>query len=63
MTEIFIDDKLESLKKYTTLSIERQNVVLFNKTSDSLEEFVEKILKGNAHVVENINDKLEEFGN
>jgi len=63
VTEIFIDDKLESLKKYTTLSIERQNVVLFNKTSDSLEEFVEKILKGNAHVVENINDKLEEFGN
>lgn len=43
------------------MTLERKNVILFNKTADSLKDFVDKFLKGQAHVVENIKEKVKEF--
>ena len=38
--EDFINKKLASLKKFMKLEIPKENIILFDKTSDSLEEFV-----------------------
>jgi GTPase involved in cell partitioning and DNA repair len=44
--EEFIKKKLASLKKFVDLDIPFENVVLFDKTKECLEEFVEKMVPG-----------------
>jgi vacuolar-type H+-ATPase subunit I/STV1 len=61
INEAFIKDKLESIKKYTKLIIPFENVVLFEKTSESLTDFIENMVKGKINVAENIDDLVEEF--
>lgn len=57
----FVNKKIKALKTYAKLSIPEENVVKFNKTKQSLEHFVENFIKGEAHIIENIEEGLEEF--
>jgi len=50
----FIRNKLKALEKYTKLVIPNKNVVLFNKTSSSLEEFVNNMVEGNMNIASDI---------
>jgi hypothetical protein len=36
-------------------------VILFDNTADSLQEFVDSFVEGEAHIVENIEERVEEF--
>jgi len=46
--------KLANIKKYTKVEIQRENVILFGNKIDSLKEFVNKFVKGKAHIKEQI---------
>ena len=46
----FIEEKIQSFKKYINLEIPEKNVILFDKTKESLEEFVENQIKGNIKI-------------
>ena len=57
----FIDKKLAALKKYTKLEIPKGNVIKFDKTMESLEAFVEEFVRGDAHIADEIEERIEEF--
>jgi hypothetical protein len=59
--EVFIKSKLASFKKYGKIDIPFENVVLFDKTIESLEEFVGEIERGNVKIAEDIEDLVENF--
>lgn len=61
LTTEFVNKKLKALKTYAKLSIPKENVVKFNKTKESLEGFVENFIRGEAHIIDNIEEGLEEF--
>ena len=44
----FITNKIRSLKKYTDVDIPEENVVLFEKSKESLVEFTNKFVKSDA---------------
>ena len=52
---------MDNIKKYTKVEIQRENVVLFNNKVDSLKDFVEKFVKGQAHLKEDIREEIKEF--
>lgn len=55
----YIKDKLASFKKYTKLNIPIDNVVLFDKTSLSLEEFIDNMVEGNMNIAHDIEELAE----
>lgn len=61
LDEKYIKDKLKSIKKYTKLEIPFENVILFDKTMDSLEDFVENMVEGEINVAEDIEDLVDTF--
>ena len=61
--EKFIKSKIESYKKYGQIDILEENVILFDNTKESLEEFVDNIVPGDMHIVEDIDEALEEYEN
>ena len=59
--ETFIKSKLASFKKYGKIDIPFENVVLFDKSIDSLKEFVGEIERGKVKIAEDIEDLIEDF--
>lgn len=44
------------MKKYVKLDIPKENVVLFDKTKESLEEFVNNFVHGEAYITEDLEE-------
>lgn len=57
----FIAKKIKALKKYTKLEIPLENVILFDKTKESLKDFVSKMVRGTITVAEDIEERVVEF--
>jgi GTP-binding protein EngB required for normal cell division len=60
-SDSFIADKLAAFKKYGPLDIPAENVVLFDKTPQSLLPFLERLPKGNMKFVQDIDRKASEL--
>ena len=61
-TDEFIKEKLASLKTYCELDVPAANAVLFDKTKESLEEFVSKFVKGKTHVKNDVKEEVKGYG-
>ena len=57
----YIRNKLRSIKTYTNLDIPIDNVVLFNKTSNSLEEFIANMVEGDMNIAPSIKELAVEY--
>ena len=60
-TKEFIDEKLASYKKYGKLEIPEENIILFDRTQESLQDFVASMVPGEIKIVDNIDEALVEF--
>lgn len=59
--EKFMKEKRQSLKKFGDLEVPEENVIKFEKSKESLEEFVAKFVKGNIKIVDNTKAALQSF--
>ena len=59
--ETFIKAKIASYKKYGQIEIPEKNVITFDNTKESLEDFVANIVPGDMHIVDDIDEALEEY--
>ena len=57
----FIKEKIASLKRYGDLEIPEDNIILFDKTQKSLEEFVANMVPGNIRISKKIDEALDNF--
>jgi len=55
----FIARKVKSFEEYGEIIIPQENVVLFDFSMESLEEFVENIVPGNINLKESADEILE----
>ena len=59
--EKFIKEKVESLKKFGGIEVYQDNVIIFQNSKKSLEDFIEKMVPGNIKISERIEEEVEDF--
>ena len=57
----FIKEKIASIKQYGKIEVPEENVILFDNSKESLEDFVADIVPGDVHIVDDIEEALEQF--